>query len=344
MKAFVSVIIVNHNGIEFVDSCLRSVFESRYSDFEVIVVDNASTDGSREYIKREFGSDSRLRLVENSGSLGPAVGRNRGARIAKGKHLIFFDNDTRVDKNCINELVAVLENDTSIGAGQAKLLQMDKPDYYDCAGDYFGPLGFLVDRAKRKKDVGQFDKIEDIFNAKSAASIVRKDVFDKAGGFDADFYMYLEETDLSWRIWLAGYRVVFVPRAIVYHAFGGKKKQVKARSYYPKHVVRYYGCRNYITTLIKNLGLRNLSRVLPLHVLSWLTIGFLFFLKGRWQDCYYIIKGVWWNVLNLNIIMQKRILVQNNIRKAADNWIIQKVATHENLSDYLTKTFIYLGT
>lgn len=330
--------------MEFIDVCLRSVIESSYPDFEVIVVDNASTDGSSEYIKRVFGTDPRLRLIENPGSFGPAIGRNQGAELAKGKYLIFLDNDTKVDKACFGELVAVLEGDATVGAAQAKLLQWDNPGFYDCAGDYLGPLGFLIERSKRQKDSGQFNRIEDIFSAKSAGSVIRKDIFEQIKGFDGDFYMYLEETDLSWRVWLRGYRVVFIPQAVVYHAFGGAKKKSRAKDYYPKYVVRYYGCRNYILTLCKNLSVGNLFKMLPLHIFAWMAIAFLFALKGKLIDCFYIAKAIGWNIINLPRVAVKRNFVQKSVRTIPDSFIMQRVLSRETASDYLKKTFIYTGT
>lgn len=336
----VSVIIVNRNGIEFVDVCLRSVFESRYPDFEVIVVDNASTDGSLQYIKRNFGSDPRLHLVENSGSFGPAVGRNIGARHARGEYLAFLDNDTEVDKNCIGELTQVLEKDNSIGAAQAKLLRMGTDNLYDCAGDYLGPMGFLIERSRGAKDIGQFDFIADILSAKSAASIIRRDLFKKIGGFDEDYYMYLEETDLSWRVWLAGFRVVFIPWAVVYHAFNTARKDFKR--YYPKYVVRYYGCRNYISTLIKNLEFINLIRFLTLHISCWILLSIFFFLKGSPQDTFYILKGIGWNILSIGLLSKKRRYIKASVRKVCDERILEKVMDKRNAGYYLGKAFAYL--
>lgn len=124
-QPLISVIIVNHNGIEFVAECLKSVSGNEYGNFEIIFVDNGSTDGSLEYVKKEFAAEKRLKIVENHASLGPAVGRNRGAGASRGKYLVFLDNDTRVDRKFITELVRVLESDNSIGAAQAKLLRMD---------------------------------------------------------------------------------------------------------------------------------------------------------------------------------------------------------------------------
>ncbi|MDD5165799.1 MAG: glycosyltransferase family 2 protein [Candidatus Omnitrophica bacterium] len=340
MNPLVSVIIVNHNGIDFVDTCLSSVLNSSYTDFEVVFVDNASGDGSLEYVKKAFGSDQRLKFVENSGSLGPAVGRNRGSRSAKGKYLIFLDNDTKVKADWISELVEALEYDKTIGAAQAKLLRMDT-DFYDCAGDYLGPLGFLIERSRCAKDTGQFDYIADILSAKSAASIIRKDLFDKIGGFDEDFYMYLEETDLSWRVWLAGYRVVFVPKAVVYHSFETAKKDIK--KYYSKYVVRYYGCRNYISTLIKNLEFRNLIRFLPLHIFSWVILSLLFLLKGQLRDFFYIIKGIFWNMLNFGLLLKKRRTINREIRARGDTSILKTIKSSEGIGDYLRKITSYLS-
>lgn len=336
----VSIVVVNHNGIDFVDACLKSILDSSYNNFEVIFVDNGSTDGSLEYVKRRFGTDSRLKFIENHTSLGPAVGRNRGGRLAKGKYLIFLDNDTRVDNNFIAELIKVLEADNSIGAAQAKLLRMGTDNLYDCAGDYLGPLGFLIERSRGAKDTGQFDYISDILSAKSAASIIRKELFDKTGGFDEDYYMYLEETDLSWRVWLAGFRVVFIPGAKVYHAFNTPKKDF--RRYYPKYVVRYYGCRNYISTLIKNLGLVSFIRFLPLHISCWVLLAFLFTLKGSFYDAFLILKGIAWNILNIRLLLKKRSFINTNIRRIADSVILNKIMGQNNLGYYSGKGFAYL--
>lgn len=338
--SFVSIIIVNHNGIEFVDNCLRSVLKSNYPNFEVIFVDNASSDGSLEYVEKTFGDNPRLRFVKNSGSFGPAVGRNRGAKVSNGKYLIFLDNDTRVTEDCIFELVKVLENDDSIGFAQAKLLRMNTENLYDCAGDYLGPLGFLIERSRGARDTGQFDFITDILSAKSAASIIRKELFNKIGGFDENFYMYLEETDLSWRVWLVGFRVVFIPAAVVYHAFNTSQKDFKR--YYPKHIVRYYGCRNYISTLIKNLELINLIKILPFHIACWLLLSFFFILKGSLIDGFYIFMGIGWNILNAGILLKKRHRINCNLRTVSDHYILDRIMESRKASYYIGKALAYL--
>ena len=335
----VSVIIVNHNGIDFVDTCLRSVLSSQYKNFEIIFVDNASTDGSLEYVKKTFGNDSKLRFVENSSSVGPAVGRNRGARVSGGKYLIFLDNDTEVDKSWITELVRVFETDPNIGAAQSKLLRTEPRNVFDYAGDYLTPFGFLSERARSAQDEGQFDYICEIFSAKSAASAIRKDVLDKIGGFDEDFYMYLEETDLCWIVWLSGYRVVFIPRSVVYHAYGTKKKQ-KIR-YYPEYVVRYLGCRNYISTLIKNLGDTSLIKILPLQIASWLLLSVMYLFKLKLRDAFWMLKAVGWNLTSI-ALLKKRFFIQRNIRKVKDSQIMSKIMISRPLNYYFKKAVSYI--
>lgn len=340
MNPLTSVIIVNHNGIEFVDACLRSVLNNNYSNFEVIFVDNASTDGSLEYVKNTFGNSNRLRYVENPGSFGPAVGRNRGIAVAKGEYIAFLDNDTEVDQSWLTELIKVLTCDLSVGAAQSKLLRTEPRDIFDYAGDYLTPFGFLSERARSAKDTGQFDYITDIFSAKSAASIIRRDVLDKTGGFDEDYYMYLEETDLCWRVWLAGYRVVFIPKSIVYHAYGTKKKMQD--KYYPNYIIRYCGCRNYMTTLIKNPGLKNLIKILPLQLLSLTTLSIMFMIRGKFKDAFWVIKAVFWNFINIIFLLKKRNFIQRKIRKVKDSEFMDRIMSSRPLSYYLGKAFSYI--
>lgn len=335
----VSVIIVNHNGIDFVGDCLRSVLESKDVELEVIFVDNGSTDGSLEFVRENF-YDRRLKVIANGKSLGPARGRNIGAKEAIGECLVFLDNDTQVNPDAIGELIKPLEVDRTIGAAQAKLLRLASDRMYDCAGDYLGPLGFLIERSKGAKDIGQFDYQADILSAKSAASVIRRDLFNKLQGFDEDYYMYLEETDLSFRVWLSGLRVVFAPCAVVYHAFETPKK--KAKKYYSKYIVRYCGSRNYISTLIKNLQFGSLLKILPLHICSWITIAFLFLFKGSIADFYYIMKGISWNIFNIGLLIDKRNKINNQIRRVSDRDIFLKVKSKEALGDYFKKLSLYL--
>jgi len=335
----VSVIILNHHGRQFIENCLDSVIKSDYLNKEIIIVDSSS-DGSNELIKKKYYRIKNLKIIEIPNNYGPDRARNIGATTAKGEYLAFLDNDTEVDPHWLNELVKVMQSDKSIGSAQSKLLKIEPRNYFDCAGDYLGPLGFLIERSRGVKDRGQFDYIAEILSAKSAASIIRNSIFKKIGGFDEDYFMYLEETDLSWRVWLAGYRVVFIPQSKVYHAFNTPKKSFKR--YYPKNIVRYYGCRNYISTLVKNLELRNLIKILPLHLSCWFLLSVLFVFKGNLKDGLYILKGIGWNILNINLLLKKRRFININIRKVSDREILGRVMEKKKMGYYLGKVFAYL--
>jgi len=315
------------------------VIKSRYPRKEIIVVDSMSTDDSRELVKKKSSKLKNLKLIEVPHHYGTDRSRNIGAAVAKGEYLAFLDNDTEVDPLWLNELIKVMEPDKSIGAAQSKLLKIKPRNQYDCAGDYLGPLGFLIERSQEAKDTGQFDFITEIFSAKTASSIIRTKIFKHIGGFDESLFKYLEETDLSWRVWLAGYRIIFVPKSVVYHAFGTVKKD--SGRYYSKKF-RYYGCRNYIATLIKNLELKNLIKILPLHIACWFLLSFFFILKGNFEEGTCLLRGIGWNFFNLGLLWQKRRGINTKIRKVSDKAIFDKVMAKRSLGFYFGRGFRYL--
>lgn len=300
----VSIIIVNYNGINFIDTCLTSVFAAEYPSFEVVFIDNASTDGSLKLAKEKFGALSGLKIIENKESLGPVKGRNIGMAGARGKYFVFLDNDTEVDKKWLNELVLVLEKDASIGAAQSKLLLSDRKTIDTC-GHYLSICGFPYEIGVGEPDNGQYGDIKDIFGARSAAMFVRKEALEKSGYFDDDYFMHGEETDLSWRIWLSNYRIVYVPGSVVYHKRGGSLNE-RSRS-----IIFYEGPKNCTKTLIKNLGLRNLLVILPLHILGWFAVAVSLLLKKRFSDAKAVPRGLFWDLVNIRHVIKDRANVQS---------------------------------
>lgn len=331
----VSIVIVNYNGREHLRRCLSSVLNSDYPNFEVILVDNGSTDGSIELVKRLFGNNPHVKLILNEKNLGPSVGRNIGSRIAKGKYLAFLDNDTEVDSLWLKEAIELMEVDPTVGAIQCKLLLMNERDKFDYAGDYLSQYGFLVQRVNFKEvDNGQLDHVAEIFGAKSAGMIVRGDVFEKIGGFDADYFIYLEETDLCWRIWLNNYRVIFIPVSIVYHAFGERTKLTSAHI---KFLAKYHGTKNYITTLIKNFGAGNMLKILPLHISLWIGVIVWHILKSRIGEASWIMKGIFYNLAHFKLIWIKRKITQSLVRKVSDSYIMPRIIKKWSLIYFYSK-------
>jgi len=338
-KRLVSVIIINFNGKEFLKRLFSSLLRTNYREFEIILVDNASSDGSIEFVKESF-KDNRIAIIVNDKNLGPSAARNIGFGRVKGEFVAFLDNDTEVDSEWLSELVKVFDSDSKIAVAQCKLLDMVERNRFDYAGDYLTPFGFLYERAQHNVDRGQFDSVEDIFSAKSAATMIKSSIYKELGMHDDSYFIFMEETDFCFRAWLAGYRVVFVPKAIVWHAYNTSLKEFK--KYYTSYMVRFCGCRNYIMTLLKNLSLGNLLRILPFHILIWCGISLIFLLKGRLSDSIYILRGIFWNLFNIRIILRKRKFVQKVIRKVDDNMIFKYLMIKQPFNFYLRKAVLYL--
>lgn len=310
-KYKVSAVIVNYDGKQYVDKCVSSIFESGFTDLEVIVVDNGSTDGSVEYLKEKYRSYAeRLKVVALDKNYGPSYARNEGVKVAEGTYIGFLDNDTEVEKNWAESAIAEFEKDEKVGIIQCKLILSKEREKLDYVGEYIGQNGFLVQRARAGEiDRGQYDQKVEILAAKSAGMFIRKDVFDKIGGFDPDYFIYVEETDLGWRSWLAGYKAIFLPESIVYHEFGtstvilGKNKN--------NYNAKFHGCKNYILTLLKNLERKNLLTILPRHIFLWIGLAW-YALIAKWdaRAFLWIHKGIWWNLIALRKNLKKRRAVQ----------------------------------
>tara|TARA_B100000315_G_C14499515_1_gene551652 strand:+ start:544 stop:1032 length:489 start_codon:yes stop_codon:yes gene_type:complete len=157
---------------------------------------------------------------------------------------------------------------------------MDEPDQIDYVGEYIGTNGFLVQVAPAgTKDEGQFDKQYPILAAKSAGMFIKREAFDVAGGFDEDYFIYVEETDLGWRTWLAGYTVVFAPKCKVYHKFG--TSSVILGKHKNDYNSKFHGTKNYILTFLKNLNFFYLVRILPVHIFLWLGLAWFSLFQRR---------------------------------------------------------------
>jgi GT2 family glycosyltransferase len=316
----VSIIIVNYNGIKFIERCLSSVLNSDYPNFEVIFVDNASTDGSYELVKKLFGSDPRLTIIRNNKNLGFTGGNNIGFWYAKGDYIIFLNNDTEVSQNWLRVLVEIMNSDLRIGAAQCKLLNLYDKRRIDSAGQFIDPLGYGYPRSY-EEDKGQYDNVEEIFYADGATLIVKRPAINQVllNGlpFDPDYFpIYYEDADLCWRVRLRGYKVILIPTSIVYHARSAAKLHKLSSYLIFSHV------KNRIMTLIKNYGLGNLIKYMPL-LLFFETIRAMILLKIKPDHSIAILKAILWNLKNLKKTWKKRLIVQQFIRKVPDSYIMK---------------------
>ena len=215
----VSIIIVNFNGKIQLEKCLNSLKKVNYDQFETILVDNNSTDNSIEFVQKNFPLTKIIKLDKNYGFAKP---NNVGAKNAKGKFLLFLNNDTVVTPNFISEMINTVKNDPTIAICQSLLL---KPDgKVESSGDFINNLGL----AYSSKDLP--NSVKEILSARGASMIVRKDSFWELDGFDESYFASFEDVDLGWRAWILGYRVVLVPDSVVYHEGGQTVQEMSSES------------------------------------------------------------------------------------------------------------------
>ncbi|MGB3919994.1 glycosyltransferase family 2 protein [Methanothrix sp.] len=235
----ISVVVLNYNGRDLLDGCLSSLASQTYSPFEVVLVDNGSSDGSPEYIREQY---PWVRLVRNRDNLGFAGGTNAGIRAAEGSYILTLNNDTIADRRLIEELKEPMA-DPQVGVCAAKMLFPD--GRINSAGICISRSGAAWDRGMFEADRGQYDSMEEVFGACAGAALYRKRMLDEIGLFDEDFFLYLEDVDLALRARLAGWKCLYVPRAEVIHHHG---KTAGVGS----DLAVYYGNRNIVWYPIKD--------------------------------------------------------------------------------------------
>jgi len=256
----VSVIIVNFNGKKYINECIDSVLDSSFKDFEVVMVENGSTDGSWQYLKERYGKKQKVMLVKLKENLFFAGGSNLGAKKAKGEWVIFLNSDTVVDRDFIKEMVKVVgENKKRLVQPKIKIYKTDK---IDCViGKYSWP-GFGKAVGRGKKDNYKENIKGDYVNG--TCFMVSKKFFFELNGFDEDFKFFYEDVDFSLRAKKTGGKAWGAVEAVIEHKGSLSFKQNVA-----KDKVVYYYRRNRLLTILKNFkGLELLARVLGLLIMS----------------------------------------------------------------------------
>lgn len=290
----ISIIIPCYNGEKYLKDCLDYLLDSNFKDFEIIVVNDNSTDKSEKIIK----SYQAVGLISNSKNLGPSVSRNKAAEIAQGDLLFFLDVDTKIEPNTLTNAVEAFGLNNKMGGAQAQLILGDT-NKLDSAGHFLSPIGFPYETGNNQP-VSKFNKKIKILGGKSAGLIIRKSVFDLIGGFDEDYFIYGEDTDLCWRVWLAGYQLFYLPSVKVRHFL---KSSLNKETNYK---VFYEGAKNNISNLIKNLSLSRLWWMLPVHIFVWVGLSLKQILFGKFYLALWIYKGIWWNIANFARTLNKR--------------------------------------
>ncbi len=266
----VSVITVNYNGITNLLKCLTSLRRTDYPNFEIIVVDNHSADGSKAAVRREF---KEVRLLVNQANYGYAGGSNVGIKQACGEYIVLLNNDTRVTPNWLSELVTVAEKEGDCFL-QPKILLEDSPTVLNSAGNSIHIAGFGLPKGAGDPDTGQYDDEIEIGYASGACILASRHMIEVVGMLDERYFLQHEDLDWGWRARMQGLTSRYVPRAVIYHQWGGTLGRLSNEKF-------FYLERNRLYTLLKNCSRRTLIVLVP--VLIAIEIFILFYsAKNGW--------------------------------------------------------------
>lgn len=305
----VAVIVVGYNSLKYLEDCLSSLKESSYKEFQVFFIDNNSTDGSVDYVRKTF---PETKIIKSKQNLGFAAGNNLGIKLARragAKYVFLLNPDTITDRNCLACLVNESEQHLAIYQPLVLLHNGRKTNLINTAGNLLHYVGFSY--------VGGYEKTRDSFRdkreiavASGAAFFAPTDAIEEIGGFDDNFFMYLEDTDLSWRLRLAGYSFQLVPQAVVWHKYSFSKNSRKF----------YFIERNRLLFLAKNYQLHTLILLLPILLVTELMML-----------CYSALGG--WFVQKIRADFSAVIELPRTLKKRA---VIQK---KRSLSDRAVKRY-----
>jgi GT2 family glycosyltransferase len=325
----------NYNGKAFLETCIHSVLESNYESFELVFVDDCSTDGSFVFVRDSFGSDQRVVLARNETNLGAAAAKNRAVSLSRGEILIFLDNDTEIEPSCMDELLRTLV-DESVSGAEAKIMDSIQRSSIQHLGVVLIPLtAWALARGGGEIDRGQWDKPEEVL-ALTTCLAVRRDVFEKVGGFDERLGVHSEDIDFSWRMWLARYRTIAAPAARVYH----KNKSIAERKTMnsDEYEVTFNLERNALRITLKNLGFLRVLVSIPEGLAISLTLGTISFLRAR-SDVRLraFFRALVWNSCFLRDTLKERAKVQELLRRAPDRWILDRITDRRPFAHHVRR-------
>ncbi len=266
----VTVIIPNFKGADCIRPCLDSLRNQDFMDYDLIVVDNHSDDGSDDIVEKEYPEAKLIRLEDNFG-FSRAV--NEGIKASKTPYVLLLNNDTTADKAFVRKMTEALSADDRIFSVSAKMLQMKNPDLIDGAGDLYSAWGWAFARGKGKEK-HRYTKKCDIFASCGGAAIYRRKILDEIGWFDEFHFAYLEDVDIGYRARIMGYRNVYEPEAVVWHMGSGT-----TGSRYNEFKVRI-SARNNMYVVMKNMPTIQILLNLPFLCVGFGVKAIFFIVKG----------------------------------------------------------------
>ena len=299
----VAVVILNWNGRKFLEKFLPNVILHSQDDAEVIIADNASTDDSVSFIKKEFPD---IRIIVNDQNYGFAEGYNQALAQVKADYYVLLNSDIEVTGNWIKPVIQLMEDDPAIAACQPKIKSYDQRqqfEYAGAAGGFIDKYGYPFCRGRLfqhlEEDHGQYDDPTEVFWATGACMFVRARLYHKFGGLDGDFFAHMEEIDFCWRLKNNNYRIMYCPDSVVYHVGGGTLPKISSRK-------TYLNFRNNMTLLFKNVEQKRLFKVYIARLFLDGVASLKFLLEGHMSDFTAVLRAHCSFYRNLPKIRDKR--------------------------------------
>lgn len=329
-----AIIVLNCNALRYLEALFKSLESQDYPNFEIIMVDDNSTDGGVEFVQKNF---PKVKIIQNKGAnLGACVSLNKGVEQTDAPLIVKLDSDVIVEKDWLSSMVKTLESDPTIGAVGSKVLYYDSDEVQDIGSniDRFGYQMNYYTGAGLPKDVS---KAMDVFYVSGCSTLFRKELFEKAGRYDEKYFLYKDDLDFCWRVRLLGYRVVTDLNSRIHHVSGvvaGGKTVLDAKGrYHTTSRKRYFGERNTLRTLLKNYSITSLLKIMPVYLLIALAEIIFFALLGQTGVSWAYLRAIWWNVENFSDTLEKRQRIQKQ-RKVGDSEIMKDMIKGSSKLNY----------
>lgn len=329
----ISVIISNFNGIKLnlILSSLNSILKGDYPNFEVIVVDNASSDNSTSLIRKKFGQDKRLKIIENPINM-YSQGLNLGIKVATGEYIAFFNNDIEYKNGYFQQIIKTFDKNPKAALVQGKFLYFYDHQIIDSVGETMDIYGNPITIGGGERDLGHYDKPKEVLSACGAASVVRRSILNQVGAIDSDYGIGYEDMDLALRIRLKGFKVLYCPAAIIYHKRGKTDLSTLVRV-----KVRWHFNKNRFATMIKNYPILLLIKTLPVTILLYAGAGLWeIFLKGKIGLGLARFTAMFWIICNAPNLFKKRVTIRKNINKAGEESVLRLLSKTSIFTSFLS--------
>ncbi len=320
-KPLISAIVTNYNGWELglVKDFFTSFLKDSYINFEVFFVDMASSDSSVENVKKSFGKDKRVKVVENPVN-NMSAGINMALKKAKGKYVMFLNNDIYFQKGSIKKMVDFMEKHNEVGQVQGKIVSYFDHKKIDSIGETMDLYGNPVTLGVGEMDKGQYKDVVEILSTTGAACLARRKLLEKIGILDPDYGIGYEDMDLALRLRLVGYKMYFLPDVLVFHRRASSTSRVSNKL---RAEIKYWFNRNRLATIIKNYETSKVWTALPVVFAIYLGTGlFEIFYKRLWRFGLSRFRAIIWVFTNWDKLMKKRRKVQK-LRELSDKNVFE---------------------